>query len=341
MTHFPPFKRTAIATACAIALGLAVLPLSSAHAEQTINIDSPVTHGVAGNSARGQAEDGWYTYDVTNVLDPNNNTVNINADVGGYVFGSVTTNGASASGNTVNISGGATVAGKTSTSIYRGVRGGYAGNDSMNVTASNNTVNINDAVIEGEDTEAVWGGFARSRGHNATASNNIVNISNADVTEGVVRGGSANSNSGTATAWGNTVNISNATVNGDVTGGSATEVGNNTSAPTLNLIASGNTVNISGNAWVTEDVTGGYAKYGTNRDRVTATNNTVNISGNALVDGHVYGGDIRQYATSSTTTAGAGDAFTGNTLNVLNAGMTVGSVQSFEKLNFTFPSTQT
>lgn len=156
-----------------------------------------------------------------------------------------------------------------------------------------------------------------------TASDNTVTINGG--TAGYVYGGLAYVASMTgpcvATASGNIVNINDGSIN-SVYGGYALVdyVGGTHSA-------SGNTVNISGGS--VANVYGGYvsAPYGTGQ----ATNNVVTISGSPnLTTAGLYGG----YLGMTTS----GDAFSGNTLNVKTAGLTVASLSNFQYVNFYLPS---
>ncbi|MDR1994802.1 autotransporter outer membrane beta-barrel domain-containing protein [Azonexus sp.] len=212
----------------------------------------------------------------------------------------------SASGNTLTITG----------SVIRAVvgvpgtgeaHGGAAGMGTAE-NAAGNTVNVSGSVEDG-----VRGGFILSGG-TGNATGNTVNISGGSVGEDVI-GGSVFGFGSPGSATGNTVNISGGSVGQSVLGGSVGDTGN----------ATGNTVNISGGS-VNGGVFGGLSNTG------NATGNSVTISGTPTLAGStLYGG----------YSFGGGDAFTGNTLNVKNAGMTVGGVQNFQNINFTFPVAQT
>lgn len=93
-------------------------------------------------------------------------------------------------------------------------------------------------------------------------------------------------------------------------------------------MASDNTINISGGT--IGDIYGGAiaAQYGTGQ----AINNVVTISGSPnLSTSSLYGGGVFSGASN--------DVFTGNTLNVKTAGLTVGNISNFQYLNFYVPST--
>ena len=296
-----------------LSFGLLALPVNPALAGQTITIDTPVVHDVAGNSPK---PDGEYAWGDT-VLDPNNNTVNINNDVTGYVYGGVVeTTGAdaTANSNTINVNSGM---------ITSFVFGGYAQSDTGSATTNNNTVNIN---TTGTITGRVYGGYAGTYTGSATATGNTVNVNNGTVTEDVF-GGRADvwTDTGVATAINNTVNISGGTITSDIYGGYA-----ESDAPG-SATASGNTVSISGGV-INGDVLGGHAGVWSGAGPVTATNNTVTLSGSASVSGTVYGGRL-------ASTSIPGDVFTGNTLNIKSSGLTVNGVQNFEFLNFYLPTT--
>ncbi|MCL1980635.1 MAG: autotransporter outer membrane beta-barrel domain-containing protein, partial [Proteobacteria bacterium] len=132
------------------------------------------------------------------------------------------------------------------------------------------------------------------------------------------------SHSGAATASGNSVDISgSAQVRGVVYGGYASSVSGDATA-------SDNTVTISGGT-VSGDVIGGKA-WSVSGTRM-ATGNTVTIGGTAnLSAAKLYGGYFGG-------TGIAGDIWTGNTLNVMNSGMSVAGISNFENLNFYVPST--
>lgn len=220
-------------------------------------------------------------------------------------------------GNTVNINGGI-----VDFAIYGGYYNGtIPGGD---VGSNNNTVTINPAFV-GSSTNDVYGGFAKNVDPGSmTASGNTVNI-NGGTTRNIYGGfayvGSL-TGTGSATASSNIVNISAGTMN-SVYGGNATvdHLGGTHAA-------SGNTVNISGGT--VSNIYGGSvsAPNGTGQ----AINNTVTISGTPnLAAASLYGG----YLVAGT----AGEAFSGNTLNIKTTGLTVNNVYNFQYLNFYLPST--
>lgn len=171
------------------------------------------------------------------------------------------------------------------------------------------------------------GAYINQYGTGLNANNNTVSTDSSTVYTQVI-GGHAVGGSGGSASY-NTVNITSGTVI------------NGPSFPTDAAVAGGmvengdaaqyNTVNIYGGSStsITGDIVGGVAYGGT-----TSTYNTINIYGDAqgngpnLTNAGLYGG----YAD------GAGDVFTGNTLNLKGVkGLTVQSVQHFQNLNFYLP----
>ena len=257
-----------------------------------------------------------------------NNSITISGDAAtGYVTGGdakVGGNGnAAASNNSVTVSGDAKTGSVTGGDAEVGGNG--------NATASNNSITISGDAKTGY----VTGGLAGVDGDgNAIASNNKVTISG-DAQVDDVYGGDAYSNEGNATASNNTVTISGeAQVDGDVYGGYADSDGAGMSGD-----ANNNKVTISGNAKVDRDVYGGFSLIDGYGETGSATGNIVTISGAAdLANSNVYGGFVGDTVGSAATGM---DAFTGNTLNVLNYnGSSVQSVQNFQYYNFIFPVTQ-
>jgi hypothetical protein len=186
------------------------------------------------------------------------------------------------------------------------------------VTATGNSVTINGGAV----SSTVYGGQTSSTADAATAAGNSVVINNGSVFQ--VTGGRAFSLNGTATATGNSVFISGGTANNTVSGGSVTSTNSAATATGNSVVISGGTVN--------DTVNGGFAQSTTGT--ATATGNSVTISGSPIFGAAaaLFGG--------WTTGAGAGDAFTGNTLNLKSA-ITVLEVRNFEYLNFYLPATMT
>lgn len=114
-------------------------------------------------------------------------------------------------------------------------------------------------------------------------------------------------------ATGNTVTISNGSLGSEVYGGYVNTNGD----------ATDNAVTIDGGA-IGADVYGGFISDAGSGD---ATGNTVTISG-GTIGGALYGGH-----------SNTGDAFTGNTLNLKAAGLTVAALGGFQYLNFYLPTT--
>jgi hypothetical protein len=310
---------------------------------------------ISGGTANGSIY-GGATWGNGNVTD---NTVTLTGGdassaviVGGAAWcgGDAEDNAVTVSGGTVNnISGGAVSTGSArnnSVTVSGGVVGetviGGQGDDADAV--SGNTVTISGGSFT-LPTATVIGGMNISGGGNVT--NNTVTI-NADVTLDKISGGET---SGSGAASGNKVEITGNTsthliyggysLSGDamnntvsITGGGVSQ-GNSTESGVFGGRsnsatgeATGNTVEIGGDAVIAVDVYGGYV---TGSGPAAATGNTVTLSGNPTLSGALYGGKIY---------SGSGDDFSGNTLNVDNyAGTgTLSSVANFEKFNFILAS---
>jgi hypothetical protein len=239
------------------------------------------------------------------------NKVTINGDVPGAVSGAVNTVDANAVINNQVIVNSGTVGGE--------IFGGLAASSCGDVTATGNIVTISGGTVGGN----VFGGYAHSSSSSATTTGNTVTISGGTV--GYAHGGYAYSDSGTVQATGNAVTISgDAQVGYGVYGGFAYSGFGDVTA-TATATANNNTVTISGGT-VGGNVYGGYAYSGSGD--TTATGNTVTISGTpTLTNSTLYGG------------GGTYDAFTGNTLNLHSANLTVGGLYNFENLNFYVPTT--
>ncbi|MDR2696686.1 MAG: autotransporter outer membrane beta-barrel domain-containing protein [Deltaproteobacteria bacterium] len=237
---------------------------------------------------------------------------------GGHASGGVGTATSTATGNSVTISNG---------TAARGVFGGYArrNSDGDASTAAGNRVTISGGTVY----YGVYGGFAAdyaAAANTLTATGNSV-IINAGTVSGDVYGGYALGGAGTptATATGNSVIINAGTVSGDVYGGSALGGAGTATATGNSVIISGGTV--AGAVYAGDAVSEGAV--GT----ATATHNTVTISGSPSF------GQFANLWGGSTAGTGAGDAFTGNTLNLKSANVTVTSLQNFQYLNFYLPTT--
>ena len=251
----------------------------------------------------------------------NNSVTLTGGTVSSYVYGGYSTAG-EVRGNTVSISDG---------TVDGDVYGGWSGTGN----ATNNSVSISGGSVGG----IVFGGYSRDTGD---ATGNSVTLTGGSVRVDVYGGWS---NVGAAT--GNSVSISGGSVVGNVYGGRS-----GTGA------ATGNSVSISGGT-VNRHVYGGWS--GGTGD---ATNNSVSISGGS-VGGNVFGGvsaTAGQAATNNTVTlAGpanlgasilfggfvgnpntlvpaAGDAFTGNTLNVRGFQGTVVGARNFQNYNLALPA---
>ncbi len=317
------FPRAALRYAAALSLGLALL-LPQHGVAASVDYSSDF-HDVIGN---GSSIDSLFSIGGSNNLASHaeniyasGNTVNILGGAvvdygiyGGYHNGTTTSADLTASNNSVTIASG--FVGHGTLDIF----GGYAKTvNAFSMTASDNTVTIN-----GGTARDVYGGLAHINTFGAitaTASGNSVTF-NAG-TLGSIYGGSAYSHTGGTThavANDNTVALSGGTVS-NVYGGKAY-------AHDGNAEAKNNIVTISGGT-VLWSVYGGYAYAG--NDPAQATGNTVTISGSPnLTAASLYGGG---------TGFGSAEVFTGNTLNVKTSGLTVANLSNFQYLNFYLPTT--
>ena len=220
------------------------------------------------------------------------NTVTVNADVAGHVYGGVMHSADSVSDNRVFINSG-TVDGY--------VYGGY----SLSGAATANKVNISDgAIIGAGGFGLVYGGYSDS----GAATGNSVNVSGGVIgagTSGYIYGGRS---AGSGAATDNKVNISGGTIIGkgtfgQVSGGYSTGSG----------AATGNEVSIRGDAIIGKgaegQIYGGYSLSG------EATGNKVNVSGGTIIgagaDGWVYGGFSDSGAATGNEVSINGDAIIG------------------------------
>ncbi|MDR1133369.1 MAG: autotransporter domain-containing protein [Synergistaceae bacterium] len=238
-------------------------------------------------------------------------TVDVNTTISD-AYGNSSDGGASANepadGNTLNVGSGGVV----------GVANGAYLSSTDDVTASGNAVNI----LSGGYAIYVFGAQIDSSGAGKTAAaqNNTVTVDGQTHAYAAAYGGYAMQygSGGTAIASGNSVVINSGTFS-TVHGGYASA-----NYPTGTASATGNTVTINGGA-VDGDVVGGYVS----GETIAATGNTVNINGGAFSAASIIkGGDYY---------SGAGDVFTGNTLN-LRTPIKVGNVQNFEFYNFYLPA---
>ena len=256
---------------------------------------------------------GVNTIDTTPI---SNNKVIIN---GGMVSGAASPvvaggYGKMATNNSVTVNGGIIdneIAGGIGTTTATGnsvtmnagtLNGGFiCGASGGNLT--NNKVTINDGTVNG----TVFGAIGD------TATNNSVTINGGLIID--ISGGWAVNGLST----GNTVTM-NSGVTGSISGGEA-----------FNGSATQNHITIVGNSHIGANV---YAGYAWSDSSATATHNTLTISGTPTFGATaLYGG--------YTTGAGAGDAFSGNTLNLHSANINVAGLRNFQYLNFYLPSTLT
>ena len=275
-------------------------------------------------------------------------TVNVNWDgakeplevvYGAYsAGGTVTENTVNITGGTVKQVMGAYSAGGTVTENTANITGGKVTGDvvgGMGETVTENTVNLSGGTVQ-----TIYGGIA---GY-GEAKVNYVTITGGTVTGDVVGGQSWSYSAGVAlSAEGNTVKISGGTIgtseSQSIIGGEVKfypgTANNNTveiSGGTINSTiwggksekgnAEGNTVTISGSpTFAASSGIHGAAAGG------DAINNTVNILANNIAIGYLIGGEPMGSGTSS-----------GNTLNIAAKGVTTGSVNAFQNINFYLPS---
>ena len=252
----------------------------------------------------GPVEGVWDYISVAGRKDPTADvsgyTVNVNGAKISWLSGAETDSG-TASGNHVKV-----VDGSITTAV-----GAY----SKTGDAIKNGVEIEGGKIGGYYAIAVAGGWSES----GNASENTVEIKGGSI-EGGFRVAGGYVESGTGNANENTMTISGGTIGDE--GAWTSIVGGSTSGDGKS--ASNNTITISGKPTFVGDVGiyGGQA-YGTNG---VASNNTVNILIPITV-AELTGGDVMPGGTSS-----------GNTLNIAAKGVTTGSVNAFQNMNFYLPS---
>ena len=222
-----------------------------------------------------------------------NNTVEIyGGTINGSVYGGQSMyEGASATGNTVTISGG-TISGDETEKVK--VSGGWSSNKGE---VSSNTVIISgESEIKDADVYGGWSQAGKTTGNTVTISG-VSKVENTNIYGGYsfpygLEGG--------GDATGNTVTISSGTFTDTIVqGGGVDGIGN----------ATNNTVIISGGTF-TGEIYGGKTVNGGSVDSYKATGNTVNISGNAVLENaELYGG----YVINNSCYGGATNA---NTLNI-------------------------
>lgn len=236
---------------------------------------------------------------------PLGNTVNVTGGkvsnvFGGMSFYSYVAHQSFAEDNTVNISGDAEV---------ESVCGAYAYD---NADIRKNTVNISGGLVKGN----VMGGLTSNSRYGSGYSNeNKVIISGGTIgtsESNAIIGGGTGGDAGANNANNNTVEISGGTINSTIWGGRSNS-GN----------AEGNTVTISGSpTFAASSGIHGAAAYDGD-----AKNNTVNILAKDFSIDFLIGGEPGPSGTSS-----------GNTLNIAAKGVTTGSVNAFQNMNFYLPS---
>ncbi len=282
-----------------------------------------------------------------------NNAVNISGGaVGGAVYGGNDRSGGTAD-NSVNLTGG-TVSGSvvggrgargasnnTVTISGNAVAGSLRGGSSDGGFALDNVVTILGGLVNGNAVAGAGTGTSAASGNSAVMSGGRVG--------GDLIGGSApldgvNINA-PAVVSGNAASITGGTIMGGIVGGYRPFSGD--------TVISGNSVDISGGRIVNGAYGGRYA--GTGPGSASISGNTLSISG-GTVGGGVYGGfaQIGSATDNTLTLSGApdlaaatlfggmsnsgGDAFSGNTLDIIRFRGEVAGIHSFENYSFLLPS---
>lgn len=247
-------------------------------------------------------------------------TINGGAVVDGHVYGALNEFGSAAitGGNSVEIGGNAVISGvvygaqtlhglATGNTVSVGensrVNWQVIGGDSGTGTATFNSVEIGGAVIVGGG--GVTGGHA-----DLAAQDNSVTVTGGFVT-GLLVG--ARSEAGTAT--GNSVSVSGGTVTNAIFGG----IGK--------LAVTGNTVEISGGSIAGMLIVGGATNAASATHNMVTIGPGVSLPANMMLHGGYCAGIC------------SGDLFTGNTLNLQTAGLTIDTLKNFQYLNFFLPTT--
>ena len=183
----------------------------------------------------------------------------------------------------------------------------------------------NSVLVRGGMFASIVGGDASNTNGTALSGDNRVHVTGATVND--IHGGYAMAHSGTeAIATGNEAIVIDSTVTNDIYGGYAF-------ASSGIARAVGNSVILSGGE-VSCDIYGGFS--GT-RVGGWATGNSVTISGAPnLANSRLYGGIVRN--GTDPLVVRAGDAFSGNTLNIKTSGLTVRGLYNFQNINFYLPS---
>lgn len=231
-----------------------------------------------------------------------------------------------ASGNTVNVTGGA-----VNLLIAGGRHDVTSGNGSA--TASGNQVNI--STFTGSPDTSVYGGYALTRetGATATADGNTVDITGGQFNGAT--GGLAASPDESASASGNTLRLTGVDAGGAVGGLSMVSEMNSTGT----AVASNNQVFIADST--VNGVSGGIAgSFWSSTQAFAHNNNSVTLMGTTTVRSGVYGGmrDMENFVSAYNNGSG-------NTLNIkspMSGGIRVGNdVKFFQNYNFYIPATMT
>lgn len=310
-------------------------------AERTIIVNGSEINNFEHNYVSGNVERIPGTGIAYDYLDTNNNTVVVNNATGEFTaYGAYTFFSSLSTNNRVLINN-STLSGDFSGALSSGspnewwdqtlknnqviisnsiiksneIMGGHLnfnmGAISPSPTVIENSVHIIDSVVSADHEDSIVrivGGDAWSSMKPSIASDNEVTIIGGSIDNALLIGGHARNYQGFATATGNVVNIIRAHLsNTSIVGGEARVYG-----------------------IVDENIEQEYlAAYG----HGTATNNTVTISGDTTFGTSVF--------LSGGITIWDDDCFTGNTLNLHSANITVQDVNNFQHLHFYLPATLT
>ncbi|MDL2271949.1 hypothetical protein LJC23_02835 [Desulfovibrio sp. OttesenSCG-928-I05] len=270
---------------------------------------------------------------------PSDNTVTVNGDVPGVVYGGVdyvSSGGtaATSSGNSVTFNGGDIGSGGSSGGVY----GGYTHSDSGGATASGNTATL--GVNAGEVHGEVYGGSAVSNSGVAKADGNTTSVGGGQTLNSVI-GGYARSEfgTGTNTANDNSLTVSGGDIGGDVHGGFVdSTTGNSTASGNQVFISGGNigdsdparqTGNVFG-SWANSQsgmstvgdskvtIGGGNIKYSVYGARARSANDSAVASGISV---SIYGGDIGSRVFGAEAYTGEGSTSGAATATGISVGI--------------------
>ena len=304
-----------------------LLPLHGLAA--TVEYSSGTHHYVIGNPVNAGDSAGMGGQDDPNAIVQNanasGNTVTVtggmvNWVISGGFYDTKTFDNPVANNNRVDITN---FTGGENLLVFGGAAWSMANTSGITVTTTGNSVNVG-----GGRFKNIFGGFASSSHGFALSGGNRVHVTGANAE--LISGGEAHSRGTEAIATGNEVIVIDSTVINDIYGGLAF-------APVGTAIAMGNSVILSGGA-IGGDIYGGVSALseGTGVGG-SATGNSVTISGAPnLANSRLYGGIVRN--GTDPLVVRAGDAFSGNTLNIKTSGLTVRGLYNFQNINFYLPS---